>query len=79
VALVLNGQIDEEIAEYERAMQLHPDTGKLAYLVDAYVRKGDRPKALQIFERVKQSSNTPSLMTQMLSIRGLTLPPARPC
>src|SRR5262249_31183687 len=59
LALVLNGQIDEGIAEYERAQQLQPDASKLVYPVNAYARKGDRQKALQIFERVKQSSNTP--------------------
>jgi hypothetical protein len=32
--------------------------GKLGYLVNAYARKGDRQKALQILERIKQSSNT---------------------
>jgi TolB-like protein/Tfp pilus assembly protein PilF len=57
-ALVLNGQIDEGIAEYERAQQLQPDVGKLGYLVNAYARKGDRQKALQILERIKQSSDT---------------------
>jgi TolB-like protein/Tfp pilus assembly protein PilF len=58
-ALVLNGQIDEGIAEYERAEQLHPNAGRLGFLVNAYARKGDRQKALQILERIKQSSNTP--------------------
>jgi pentatricopeptide repeat protein len=58
VALVANGQIDEGIGEYERAQQLQPDAGKLGYLVNAYARKGDRQKALQILERMKQSSNT---------------------
>jgi TolB-like protein/Tfp pilus assembly protein PilF len=57
-ALVLNGQIDEGIAEYERAEQLRPDVGKLGFLVNAYARKGDRQKALQTFERIKQSSNS---------------------
>ena len=57
-ALVLNGQIDEGIAEYERAQQLHPDVGWLSWLVNAYARKGDRQKALQILEQIKQSSNT---------------------
>jgi TolB-like protein/serine/threonine protein kinase/Tfp pilus assembly protein PilF len=57
-ALVLNGQIDEGIGEYERAEQLHPEVGKLGYQVNAYARKGDRQKALQILERIKQSSNT---------------------
>ncbi len=59
VALVLNGRIDEGIAEYERAQQLHPDAGALGFLVNAYARKGDRQKALQILEQIKQSSNTP--------------------
>jgi tetratricopeptide (TPR) repeat protein len=58
-ALVLNGQIDEGIAEYEHAQQLHPDAGTLGFLVNAYARKGDRQKALQMLERIKQSSNTP--------------------
>jgi len=58
VALVLNGQIDEGITEYERAQQLQPDVGKLGYLVNAYARKGDRQKALQILERIKHSSDT---------------------
>jgi tetratricopeptide (TPR) repeat protein len=57
-ALVLNGQIDEGIGEYERAEQLHPEVGKLGYQVNAYARKGDRQKALQILERIKHSSNT---------------------
>src|SRR5262249_10918844 len=58
VALVLNGQIDEGIAEYERAQQLHPDVGKLGYLVNAYARKGEREKALQLLGRIKKSSST---------------------
>jgi len=53
-ALLLNGQIDEGIAEYERAQQLHPDVGMLSWLVNAYARKGDRQKALQILEQIKQ-------------------------
>jgi tetratricopeptide (TPR) repeat protein len=59
MALVLNGQIDQGIAEYERAQQLLPDLGKLGYSVNAYARKGEREKALQILQRIKQSSNTP--------------------
>ena len=56
--LVLNGQIDEGITEYERGQQLHPDVGKLGYHLNAYARKGNRQKALQILEQIKQSSNT---------------------
>jgi TolB-like protein len=54
--LVMQGAIDEGIAETQKARQLNGDVGGLSILGYAYARKGDREQALKILAQMKAES-----------------------
>jgi tetratricopeptide (TPR) repeat protein len=54
--LVMQGAIDEGIAEVQKARQINGDVGLLSILGYAYARKGDREQALKILDQMKAES-----------------------
>jgi TolB-like protein/lipoprotein NlpI len=54
--LVMQGAIDEGIAETQKARQLNGDVGGLSILGYAFARKGDREQALKILAQMKAES-----------------------
>ncbi len=54
--LVMQGAIDEGIAEAQKARQINGDVGVLSILGYAYARKGDREQALKILDQLKAES-----------------------
>jgi adenylate cyclase len=52
-SLALNGDVDEAIENLQRSYNLSKDYHSLTLLAYAYGRKGDRQKALQLFEQLR--------------------------
>ncbi|MBA3961295.1 MAG: hypothetical protein H0X40_05260 [Chthoniobacterales bacterium] len=53
-ALVLSGQLDQAIGEYERTYNISHEHFPLLRAAHAYALKGDRKKALQLFNQAKE-------------------------
>jgi tetratricopeptide (TPR) repeat protein len=54
-ALELSGQLEQAVAEYEKAYKFRSDEHVLAYLGHAYALKGEREKTLQLLTQMKES------------------------
>jgi len=54
--LVMQGAIDEGIAEVQKARQINGDVGGLSILGYAYARKGDREQGLKFLDQLKAES-----------------------
>ena len=53
-ALVLSGQLDQAIGEYEKSYNISHEHYPLLRAAHAYALKGDRKKALQLFNQAKE-------------------------
>ncbi|MBA3609574.1 MAG: tetratricopeptide repeat protein [Chthoniobacterales bacterium] len=53
-ALVLSGQLDQAIGEHEKSYNISPRASPLLSMAHAYALKGDRKKALQLFNQAKE-------------------------
>jgi tetratricopeptide (TPR) repeat protein len=55
-ALVLSGQLDQAIGEYEKAYNISHQDSQLMRIAHAYALKGEPEKSLQLFNQAKELS-----------------------